>query len=226
MAVEAATGNSEQNKVTSGVVARVKICGITCLEDALLAIDAGADALGFVFYAPSPRYVSPDVAAEIIRELPPFVTTVALFVDAPVAEIQSVITLTQIDLLQFHGKETADYCEQFSRPYFKALRMSADLDVSATAAEYSSARAILLDAYRKGVPGGTGESFDWQRIPSDLSKPLILAGGLDESNIYRAITEVSPFAVDVSGGVERIKGRKSPEKINTFMSEVARANYS
>lgn len=226
MAVEAATGNSEQNKVKSGVVARVKICGITCLEDALLAIDAGADALGFVFYAPSPRYVSPDVAAEIIRKLPPFVTTVALFVDAPVAEIQSVITLTQIDLLQFHGKETADYCEQFSRPYFKALRMSADLDVSATAAEYSSARAILLDAYRKGVPGGTGESFDWQRIPSDLSKPLILAGGLDESNIYRAITEVSPFAVDVSGGVERIKGRKSPEKINTFMSEVARANYS
>ena len=226
MAVEAATGNLEQNKVRSGVITRVKICGITCLEDALQAIEAGADALGFVFYAPSPRYVSPEAAADIIRQLPPFVTTVALFVDAPVAEVQLVIGMTQVDLLQFHGKETAVYCEQFSRPYFKALRMSADIDVSSAAAEYSSARAILLDAYRKGVPGGTGESFDWQRIPSDLSKPLILAGGLDESNIYRAITEVCPFAVDVSGGVERVKGRKSFEKINTFMSEVARANYS
>ncbi|WP_376787811.1 phosphoribosylanthranilate isomerase [Aliamphritea hakodatensis] len=226
MAVETATGNSEHNNIGSGTAARVKICGITCLEDALMAIDAGADALGFVFYAPSPRYVSPETAAEIIRQLPPFVTTVALFVDAPAEDVAAVVELTQIDLLQFHGKETAAYCEQFSRPYFKALRMSADIDVSLAAAEYPSARAILLDAYRKGVPGGTGESFDWQRIPSDLPKPLILAGGLDGSNIYRAITQVSPFAVDVSGGVERVRGRKSPEKINTFMSEVARANYS
>ncbi len=226
MAVETATGHSELKKPESGKIVRVKICGITCIEDALLAVNAGADALGFVFYAPSPRYVSPDVAADIIRQLPPFVTTVALFVDAPAEDVSAITEQTQIDLLQFHGKETAAYCEQFNRPYFKALRMSADIDVNQAAAEYSSARAILLDAYRKGVPGGTGESFDWQRIPSDLPKPLILAGGLDETNIYRAITQVSPFAVDVSGGVERVRGRKSSEKINTFMSEVARANYS
>ena len=160
----------------------------------------------------------------LFASYPPFITTVALFVDAPVAEVEAIITATQIDILQFHGKEIAQYCGQFSRPYFKALRMSADLDVCAAVAEYPQAKAVLLDAYRKGVPGGTGESFDWQRIPANLNKPLILAGGLDSDNIYRAVTEVRPYAVDVSGGVERSKGLKSPEKINSFMSEVARAN--
>ena len=205
---------------------RVKICGITRLEDALVAIDAGADALGFVFYAPSPRYVQPARAAEIIQQLPPFVTTTALFVDAPAAEVAAILAQTQVDLLQFHGDETQEYCTQFARPYFKAVRMSPELDVKREVGRYHSARAVLLDAYRPGVPGGTGETFDWERIPADLDKPLILAGGLDQENVQRAIQKVRPYAVDVSGGVELSKGLKDRSKITIFMKEVARANKS
>ncbi|WP_232848833.1 phosphoribosylanthranilate isomerase [Amphritea pacifica] len=203
---------------------RVKICGITRLEDALAAVESGADALGFVFYAPSPRYVEPAVAEAIIKQLPPFVTTVALFVNASVDQVQTTMAQTGIDLLQFHGDESPEYCAQFDRPYFKALRMSPDIDVVAETKRFSLARGILLDAYRPGVPGGTGEAFDWERIPSDIDKPLILAGGLDQSNVAQAICQVKPYAVDVSGGVEAAKGLKDCEKITSFMNEVARAN--
>lgn len=203
---------------------RVKICGITRLQDALDAIDAGADALGFVFYEPSPRYIAPESAASIIAQLPPFVTTTALFVNETEAQVKAIAELTGIDILQFHGDETPEYCRQFSRPYFKALRMSPDISVAMEVQRYAESRAILLDAYRPGVPGGTGEAFDWDRIPSNLSKPLILAGGLDQDNVYQAITQVTPFAVDVSGGVELSKGLKDRSKIQQFMKEVARAN--
>ncbi len=203
---------------------RVKICGITRLEDALAAIEAGADALGFVFYTPSSRYVEPAVAEVIINQLPPFVTTVALFVDESPEQVRAVIDQTGIDLLQFHGDESPDYCDQFNHPYFKALRMSPDIDVVAETERFVTARAVLLDAYRPGVPGGTGEAFDWDRIPADIDKPLILAGGLDQNNVAKAISQVKPYAVDVSGGVEAAKGLKDSLKLISFMNEVARAN--
>ena len=203
---------------------RVKICGITRLEDALAAIEAGADALGFVFYPPSSRYVEPAVAEVIINQLPPFVTTVALFVDESPEQVRAVIDQTGIDLLQFHGDESPDYCDQFNHPYFKALRMSPDIDVVAETERFVTARAVLLDAYRPGVPGGTGEAFDWDRIPADIDKPLILAGGLDQNNVAKAISQVKPYAVDVSGGVEAAKGLKDSSKLKSFMNEVARAN--
>ena len=203
---------------------RVKICGITRLEDALAAIEAGADALGFVFYPPSSRYVEPAVAEVIINQLPPFVTTVALFVDESPEQVRAVIDQTGIDLLQFHGDESPDYCDQFNHPYFKALRMSPDIDVVAETERFVTARAVLLDAYRPGVPGGTGEAFDWDRIPADIDKPLILAGGLDQNNVAKAINQVKPYAVDVSGGVEAAKGLKDSSKLKSFMNEVARAN--
>lgn len=203
---------------------RVKICGITRLEDALAAVSAGADALGFVFYPASPRYVDPAVAGLIIRQLPPFVTSVALFVNESAEQICAVMDQTEVDLLQFHGDESPEFCTQFNRPYFKALRMSPDIDVVAETERFASSRAILLDAYRPGVPGGTGEAFDWERIPSDIDKPLILAGGLDQSNVAKAISQVKPYAVDVSGGVEAAKGLKDCSKITSFMNEVARAN--
>lgn len=205
---------------------RVKICGITRLDDALAAIDAGADALGFVFYAPSPRAVSPAQAAEIIRQLPPFITTTALFVNETAEQVSRVIAETGIDLLQFHGDETAQFCGQFGRPYFKALRMAPDIDVAEQVSQYPDARGILLDAYRAGVPGGTGEVFDWGRIPENLDTPLILAGGLDHTNVAQAVAQVKPYAVDVSGGVEQSRGVKDKSKITLFMREVARANKS
>ena len=203
---------------------RVKICGIKRLEDALAAIDAGADALGFVFYPPSPRSVESTVAEAIIKHLPPFVSTVALFVNESPEQVRAVLEQTGIDLLQFHGDESPEYCNQFERPYFKALRMSPDIDVVAETKRFASARAVLLDAYRAGVPGGTGEAFDWDRIPADLSKPLILAGGLDQHNVKQAINQVKPYAVDVSGGVEAAKGLKDSSKIISFMNEVSRAD--
>lgn len=203
---------------------RVKICGITRLEDALAAVDAGADALGFVFYPASPRYVAPAVAEVIIQQIPPFVTTVALFVNETAAQIEAVLNQTSIDLLQFHGDESPEFCQQFNRPYFKALRMSPDINVMVETKRFASARGILLDAYRPGMPGGTGEAFDWERIPSDINLPLVLAGGLDQNNVAQAINQVKPYAVDVSGGVEMAKGLKDGSKILSFMNEVARAN--
>lgn len=202
---------------------RIKICGVTRKEDADAAVAAGADALGFVFYGPSPRNVSVKQAAHIIRDLPAFVTSTALFVNADVEFVQQVINETGLDLLQFHGAEDVVYCEQFNRPYMKAVRMKPGVDVAAECDRFSSAAAILLDAYRPGVPGGTGDSFDWDLIPSGLKKPIVLAGGLKPENVRRAVETVRPFAVDVSGGVEASKGIKDKEKIEKFTLEVTRA---
>lgn len=196
---------------------RVKICGITRLEDALTAIDAGADALGFVFYPPSPRYIEPAVAADIIRQLPPFITTVALFVNETEENIRQITELTQIDLLQFHGDETSEFCQGFNKTWIKALRVRNADQLQDDLQQFSQARAILLDSYRPGVPGGTGETFNWELIPQNSPRPIILAGGLTPENVGTAVHQVQPYGIDVSGGVEASKGIKDPVKIHAFI---------
>jgi phosphoribosylanthranilate isomerase len=203
---------------------RVKVCGITRQRDAFDAIEAGADALGFVFYDKSPRAVSIEQAAEICRELPAFVTLTALFVDADEQRIRHVLGAVPIDLLQFHGAESPQECERYSTPYIKALRVKPGIDLVQQGARYQRAKALLLDAYKTGVPGGTGETFDWLLIPDSLKKPVILAGGLNSDNIATAIRQVRPYAVDVSGGVEQNKGIKDPLKIQAFIDEVGCAD--
>lgn len=196
---------------------RVKICGITRVEDALAAAAAGADAIGLVFYARSPRAVDVERARSIIAALPPFVTTVGLFVDMPRTALQHILDHVPLDLLQFHGDESAEQCEGFNRPYIKALRVKPGDDIAARVSEYPGASGILLDAYVEGVPGGTGEAFDWSLIPARLGKPLILAGGLHPANVAEAVRQVRPYAVDVSGGVEAGKGIKDAQKIAAFI---------
>lgn len=196
---------------------RIKICGITRIEDALAAVAAGADALGFVFYAKSPRAVSAAQAAAIIAALPPFVTTVGLFVDMPRAELRQLLGEVPLDLLQFHGDESAEDCAGFGRPYIKALRVKPGDDIAAAVSRYPEASGLLLDTYVPGVPGGTGEAFDWSLVPHDAAKPLILAGGLTPDNVGEAVRQVRPYAVDVSGGVEAAKGIKDAAKIQAFI---------
>ncbi|WP_346836985.1 phosphoribosylanthranilate isomerase [Microbulbifer sp. SAOS-129_SWC] len=202
---------------------QVKICGITDIDDAIAVSAAGADALGLVFYAKSPRFVAVQQAAAIARVVPPLTTLVGLFVDADAVAVRDVLARVPLNLLQFHGSESADYCEQFQRPYLKALRMKADLDVAAAMAAHPNARGFLLDAYRPGVPGGTGESFDWQRVPRDSGRQIVLAGGLKPDNVARAIAAAQPQAVDVSGGVEAAPGRKDPDKVRAFIRAAKRA---
>lgn len=203
---------------------RVKICGITRVEDALAASSAGADAIGLVFYAKSPRAVVVEQAGAICAALPPFITTVGLFVNADAAEVETVLKSVPLDLLQFHGEESADYCRGFSRPYIKAVRMADGVDLNAVASEHSAAQGLLVDSYQKGVPGGTGHTFDWAAIPDVLSKPVILAGGLSPQNITEAVQQVRPYAVDVSSGVEQEKGIKDTDKIIAFMRGVETAD--
>lgn len=205
---------------------RVKICGISSTKDARLVVDAGADAIGLVFYEPSPRYVDIERAVEIASVIPPFVSIVALFVNASAEQVNAVLNHVPISLLQFHGDESPAYCEQFQRPYIKALRMKPNVDVAAVCCEYWSAQGILLDAYRKGVPGGTGECFDWQAIPRSLSKPIVLAGGLQPANIAAAIAAVEPVAVDVSGGVEASAGVKDSQRVIEFINQVNLADMA
>ncbi|GAB6069865.1 phosphoribosylanthranilate isomerase [Thiomicrorhabdus hydrogeniphila] len=199
---------------------RVKICGIRSSKDAKLAINAGADAIGLVFYEPSPRYVEIDQACEIAQSIPAFVTKTALFVNPSEAYVRKVLDSVAIDLIQFHGDETATFCEQFGKPYIKAVRMQATTSLPALAQEFKKSSGLLLDAYVAGTPGGTGEKFNWEWIPKEFDLPIILAGGLTSSNVKQAINEASPWAVDVSGGVEASKGIKSPEKIKHFMQQV------
>lgn len=203
---------------------RVKICGITNREDALVAVENGADSIGLVFYHKSPRCVTTEQAKRIIEVLPAFVTTTALFVDPDAEEVEHVIAETKIDLLQFHGDEPEVFCNSFSRPYIKALRMKHDTNLRELVSRYSSAKGVLLDTYVKGVPGGTGEAFNWNWVAKDkqdgLSLPIILAGGLHAENIGRAIETVEPWAVDVSGGVELMPGKKSEMKIKQFIKTV------
>lgn len=199
---------------------RSKICGITRIEDALLAVDAGADAIGLVFYAKSPRAVTAQQARAIIAQLPPFVTTVGLFVDVSRCELNEILELVPLDLLQFHGDESPADCDGFQRPYIKALRVKPGDDIAALVERYQNASGVLLDTYVPGVPGGTGEAFDWSLVPQGLAKPIILAGGLHAGNVAAAIAQVRPYAVDVSGGVEAQKGIKDAEKIRAFMQAV------
>ena len=205
---------------------RVKICGITRPGDGVQAALLGADAIGLVFYAPSPRAVSIERAAEIAAGLPPFVTRVGLFVNARPDEVEAVLAAVHLDLLQFHGEESEVDCLRFGRPYLKAISMRPGLDAAAALAAYPSASGILLDAYHPAVPGGSGEHFDWARVPAERPRPIVLAGGLTPSNVADAVRTVQPYAVDVSSGVEAAKGIKDPEKMAEFIRGVRRGDES
>jgi phosphoribosylanthranilate isomerase len=198
---------------------RVKVCGITRLQDVRAVSQAGADAIGLVFYPSSPRSVSVEQAVELVEAFPAFVTSTALFVNPSVDLVNQVIDQVKVDLLQFHGDESADFCRQFSRPYIKAIAMKASTDLTQLALEYHDAKGLLLDTYKPGVPGGTGEVFNWQWVPNDFCMPLILAGGLNAGNVADAIAKTRVWAVDVSGGVEADKGIKSAEKVQQFINQ-------
>lgn len=199
---------------------RIKICGITREQDLLAAVAAGADALGFVFYDKSPRNISEQRAAELMRAVPPFVTSVGLFVDPTAEMVREVLAQVPLDVLQFHGDESPQFCAQFGRPYLKAIRVRPGVDLVECAARYAAAQGLLLDAYVQGVQGGTGKSFDWGLIPRDLSLPVILSGGLHAGNVAEAVRTVRPYAVDVSSGVEAEKGIKDAAKVAAFIKEV------
>ncbi len=203
---------------------RTKICGITRVEDGLSAARAGADAIGLVFYARSPRNVSPIQACEIVDALPPFVSRVALFVNPDVEEVALVLRQVRPDVLQFHGEESPEFCRSFGLPYLKAARVRPGVDLLQLAALYAGAQGLLLDAWTEGVHGGSGECFDWALIPPDLRRPVILAGGLTAANVGQAIRTVRPWAVDVSSGVEVSKGIKDAARIAAFIKEVRNAD--
>ena len=205
-------------------MARVKICGITRIEDLHSACDAGADALGLVFHHESPRSVSIYRAVTLVNSIPPFVQSVGLFVNAESEYIRTVLKTVPLDLLQFHGDESPQFCRKFGRPYLKAIRVREGVDLVKYAADYSDARGLLLDAYVPGVPGGTGERFDWSLIPPGLPKPIILSGGLKPENVTDAIRRVKPWAVDVSSGVEQAKGIKDAAKVAAFIQGVRDAD--
>lgn len=202
---------------------RVKICGIRTVEDAVAVAAAGADALGLVFYAPSPRAVDLATAAAICRAADPLLSLVALFVDPRPEAVTAVLERCPVDLLQFHGAEDAAFCEQFRTPYIKALPMRPGLDVAAAVAAHPRARAFLFDAWQPGRAGGTGQTFDWGRLPA-VSRPWLLAGGLDADNVGAAIAALHPPAVDVSGGVESAPGRKDAERVRRFIAQVRAAD--
>lgn len=201
---------------------RIKICGLTRPEDALAAAQFGVDAVGLVFYERSPRRLSPLRAREIVAALPPFVTVVGLFLDAPAAAVEEVLANVALDLLQFHGSEEPAYCARFRRPYIKALPMGAGIDPVSYARAYPDAAGFLLDSNRIGQAGGSGRTFDWKRVPRALQRPIVLAGGLHAGNVAEAITATWPWGVDASSGVEAMPGIKDPELMGAFVREVAR----
>lgn len=203
---------------------RVKICGITRVVDGLACARLGADAIGLVFYAQSPRVVDLGRAREIARALPPFISTVALFVNPTPAEVDKVLADVRPDVLQFHGDEPPEFCCSFGVPYLKAVRVKPGVDLVQYADFYADAQGLLLDAYVEGTPGGTGQSFDWGLIPAGLKRPVVLSGGLDAGNVSSAIRRVKPWAVDVSSGVEVSKGIKDADKIAAFMQGVRDGN--
>jgi phosphoribosylanthranilate isomerase len=205
---------------------RIKICGITRGEDGLAAVRQGADAIGLVFYPPSPRSVTLEQAQAITAVLPPFVTVVGLVVDESRDRLQELVGSVRIDLLQFHGNENPADCNGLGRPWIKAIRMREGIDLIALRGDYQEASALLLDAYEPDKPGGTGSRFDWERIPSSMASDIILAGGLNPDNVESAVRRVRPYAVDVSGGVEFTKGIKDEGKIAAFIAGVKRGDNS
>lgn len=205
---------------------RIKICGITRDEDLAAAVRSGADAVGFVFYPPSPRFLSIENAARLARQVPPFVTRVGLFVNADPATVRETLAQVPIDLLQFHGDEDAAYCGQFGRPYLKVARVgpkSTRGDLLEFARSFPGAQGLLLDAWVESY-GGAGQSFDWSLIPENLSLPLVLSGGLHAGNVVEAVVKTRPWAVDVSSGVEFAKGIKDADKIAAFVAAVRTAD--
>jgi phosphoribosylanthranilate isomerase len=203
---------------------RVKICGITRVEDALAAARLGADAIGLMFYSPSPRCVTPEQARRIAGAMPPFVTVVGVFVDPSPEEVRAALAALPLGLLQFHGDEAPEFCAGFGVDYIKAARVRPGLDLVQYAARHGAARGLLLDAFVPGAHGGTGQGFDWSLIPPRLPLPVILSGGLDASNVVEAIRRVRPWAVDVSSGVEAAKGIKDPARISAFIRGVRDAD--
>lgn len=199
---------------------RVKICGITRLDDVDAAVNAGADALGFVFYAPSPRAVTAQQALPLVMATAPFVNTVGLFVDADADYVRTVLAELPLSLLQFHGEEDNAFCASFGKPWIKALRVRPEDDVAARILAWPDAHGFLLDAWHPSAPGGTGHQFNWEQVPKHSTKPFILAGGLTADNVGLAIRSTKPFAVDVSGGVEHSHGIKDANKIKAFMAGV------
>lgn len=202
---------------------RIKICGITRGQDAVTAAELGAHAVGLMFYEDSPRFVSVDQANKVIGVLPPFVTRVGVFVNPVEQQVHSILGALRLDLLQFHGDETPQFCARFGLPYIKAVRVRKGMDLLQYASRYHDAKGLLLDAHSERAYGGTGEAFDWSLIPGNLPLPIILSGGLNAANVARAIRQVRPWAVDVSSGVESAKGIKDAAKIAAFMQGVRSA---
>ena len=199
---------------------RIKICGITRIEDALAATRLGADAIGFIFWRKSARFISPAKAREIVDRLPPFVSSVGVYVDPEESWVEESSTIARLSLLQFHGDESPEFCDRFSLPYIKAIQVRDGVDLLQYEDRYSSSRGLLLDTYTEGMPGGTGDTFNWDLIPQGMTVPLILSGGLHPGNVSMAIKKVNPWAVDVSSGVESDKGIKDAEKVAAFMRGV------
>jgi phosphoribosylanthranilate isomerase len=205
---------------------RVKICGLTREQDVRDAVELGADAIGLVFYAPSPRAVSLEAAIRLATAVPAFVTLVGLFVDAEPAAVRAVLRQVPLGALQFHGNEAPDYCASFERPWIKAIAMGNGVDALEQARRFSGAASLLLDTFDARLAGGTGRRFDWDEVPPDLAARVVLAGGLDASNVADAIARVRPHAVDVSGGVEAAKGIKDRTMISAFMQGVRHGDQS
>jgi phosphoribosylanthranilate isomerase len=203
---------------------RIKMCGITRAQDAFDAIAAGTDAIGFIFYPPSPRNVSIEAARDIARGVPPFVTRVALFVNPTPQAVRAVLDQVPIELLQFHGDESPEFCASFGLPYLKAARVRPGFDLLKYLAAFDSAAGWLLDAYRADRFGGTGEAFDWSLIPARLDRPLVLSGGLEPGNVMEAVRQVRPWAVDVSSGIEASAGIKDAQKMQAFVAAVTAAD--
>lgn len=204
---------------------RIKICGITDQESARVVVESGADALGMVFYQPSPRHLGIAQAAEIAAVAHPFVTLVGLFVNAGKESIEQILEQVPLQLLQFHGNESPEFCDSFHLPYVKALRVGDQENLIDQIETYSSAQAILLDTYKKGVPGGTGATFNWDLVP-EVNQHIILAGGLNTENVGQAIRQVKPYAVDTSGGVESAPGVKDADRIRAFIEQVFQADLN
>jgi phosphoribosylanthranilate isomerase len=198
---------------------RVKICGITSSEQALMAQQYGADALGLVIYEKSPRYVNVQQAAKIRASITGSTTAIALLVNPSVSLVEQVIAEVKPDYIQFHGDETAEFCQQFNYPFIRAVRMRDGLDIDAEVAAYNAEGGFLFDAWSDDLYGGTGHSFDWSRLPSTTDYKLILAGGLKPDNVADAVAKTNPYMVDVSGGVEASPGQKDPAKVKAFISQ-------